>query len=134
MCLGASCLFAFPLSEERGFSQPPLPCSLAALESAACTKLDGSSAWLLIQAIVHSTQQETSNQMLKHIRPGDMTGTPAKIRPKQQPRILESPKWSVGEQTFPDRFSKKYEFSQNRQSTSKTESPLRPFGKSIGRF
>ena len=41
--------------KNSGFSQPLVPCSLAAfLESTACTKPDGSSAWLLIQVIVHS--------------------------------------------------------------------------------
>ena len=40
-------------------SQPPVLCSLAAfLESTACTKPDGSSAWLLIQVIVHSPYQK----------------------------------------------------------------------------
>ena len=77
-CLGTSCLCPFVWVKNSGFSQPPVPCSLAAfLESAACTKLDGSSVWRLLQVIVHSPQQETSNQM--PIRPGRRREHPQKF-------------------------------------------------------
>ena len=46
-----------------------------------------------------------------------MMGASPEIRPKQQPRILESPKRSVGEQKFPDRYSK------NATLLQKTDSP-----------
>ena len=60
--------------------------------------------------------------------PRQMTGTSTKIRPKQEPHILEAPKWSVGEHNFPDHFSKNAIFLQNNgQSTSKSESQLQPF-------
>ena len=119
--------------KNSGFSQPPVLSSLTAfLESITCTKLDGSVAWLLIQVIVHSPQQGTSNQC-RHICPEQLTETPTEIRPKQRPRILESPKWSVGEQNFPDHFSKNKVFPQNGQSgesnTTLSESPLAGFGK-----
>ena len=53
-----------PSVKNSGFSQPSVPCSLAAfLERTACTKIDGSPALLLIQVIVHSPQQKPSNQM-----------------------------------------------------------------------
>ena len=82
---------------------------------------------------VHSPQQKTSNQC-ENTSPRANDGNTNKNGLNSNQGILESPKWSVGEPNFPDRFSKNVFFPHNGQYTSKTESPLRPFGESIGRF
>ena len=63
-----------------------------------------------------------------------MTGGTTKIRPKLQPRMLESPKWSVGEQNFPDRFSKNAIFGRTDSPRAKQRVRYGPFGDSIVGF
>ena len=116
--------------KNSGFSQPPAPCSLAAfLESTARTKFDGSAAWRLIQVIVHSPQQETSNQMYRHIRPG-------RRREHQQEFGLNSNRayWSLQNRQLESRIFLQNAVFRKMDSPRAKRSPLRPFGESIGRF
>ena len=94
------CVHCF-LVKNSGFSQPPVPCRLAAfLESTACTKFDGI---FCLASYSGDCSQPTARNLQSNVEthtPRSKTGTVTKTRPEQQPRTFEPPKSSVGEQIF----------------------------------
>ena len=114
--------------ENSGFSQPPVLCSLAAfLESTACTKPECRFAWFFIQGLFTARGKKPLIKCRNTYAQGNCREQCQKFGLHSNHASCSPQSGQLESRILQTVFSKNAISLQNGQSTSKTESPKRPF-------